>query len=104
MRLRRLTINHLPGITPGFTFEPPDAGVTIVTGPNAIGKSSLARALKHLLSGIDRNQDPPALSLEAEFDSGDTHWQVTRNGGQIVWVRDGEAATAPSLPSGDQIN
>ena len=104
MRLRRLTINHLPGITPGFTFEPPNAGVTIVTGPNAIGKSSLARALKHLLSGIDRNQDPPALSLEAEFDSGDTHWQVTRNGGQIVWVRDGEAATAPSLPSGDQIN
>ena len=104
MRLRRLTIHGLPGITPGFTFDPPDAGVILVTGPNAIGKSSLARALKHLLSGVDRRNDPPALSLEAEFDSGDTHWQVTRNGGQIVWMRDGQVDTAPSLPSGDQIS
>ena len=104
MRLHRLTINALPGITPGFTFEPPDTGVTLVTGPNAIGKSSLARALKHLLSGVDKQNDPPALSLEAEFDSGGTRWQVTRNGGQIVWMRDGEVDTAPSLPSGDQIS
>ena len=103
MRLRRLTINALPGITPSFTFEPPDAGVTIVTGPNAIGKSSLARALKHLLSGADR-RDPPALSLEAEFDSGETRWLVSRNGRQIQWMRDGDVATAPALPSGDQIN
>ena len=103
MRLRRLTINALPGITPGFTFEPLDAGVTIITGPNAIGKSSLARALKHLLGGADR-RDPPALSLEAEFDSGETRWLVSRNGRQIQWMRDGEVATAPALPSGDQIN
>ena len=104
MRLHRLTINALPGITPGFTFEPPDTGVTLVTGPNAIGKSSLARALKHLLSGVEKQNDPPALSLEAEFVSGGTRWQVMRNGGQIAWMRDGEAATAPSLPSGDQIS
>ena len=104
MRLRRLTINALPGITPGFTFEPPDAGVTLVTGPNAIGKSSLARALKHLLGGIDRRRDPPALSLEADFDSSGTRWQVRRNGGQIVWMRDGESAAAPQLPSGEQFN
>ena len=103
MRLRRLTINALPGITPGFTFEPPDASVTIVTGPNAIGKSSLARALKHLLGGVDR-RDPPALSLEAEFDSGETRWLVSRNGRQIQWKRNGEVATPPALPSGDQIN
>ena len=104
MRLRRLTINALPGITPGFPFEPPDAGVILVTGPNAIGKSSLARALRYLLGGIDRGRDPPALSLEAEFDSDGTRWQVHRNGGQIVWMRDGEVATAPQLPSRDQIS
>ncbi len=57
-----------------------------------------------MLGGVDRRRDPPALSLEAEFDSGGTRWQVRRNGGQIAWMRDGEAATAPSLPSGDQIN
>ncbi len=103
MHLRRLTINALPGIDSKFTFEPPEARVIVVTGPNAIGKSSLARALKHLLAP-DRS-DPPALSLEAEFDSGDTRWQVRRNGDQILWLRNGEATTDhPSLPSGDQIN
>ena len=103
MRLRRLTINTLPGITPGFTFEPPDAGVILVTGPNAIGKSSLARALKHLLGGVER-EDPPALSLEAEFDSGSARWLASRNGRQVQWLRDGEVSTAPQMPSGDQIN
>ena len=102
MRLRRLTINALPGITPGFTFEPQEAGVTIVTGPNAIGKSSLARALKYLLGGTDR-RDPPALSLEAEFDSGEARWLVSRNGRQIQWMRDGKATEPPNLPTGDQI-
>ncbi|MCY4342445.1 MAG: AAA family ATPase [Gammaproteobacteria bacterium] len=104
MRLRRLTINALPGITPGFTFAPPDAGVILITGPNAIGKSSLARALKHLLGGVDRRGDPPALSLAAEFDIGGSRWQVTRNGGQVVWMRDGEPTTSPSLPSAGQIS
>ena len=103
MRLRRLKINALPGITQEFTFKPPDAGVIVVTGPNAIGKSSLARALKHLLGGVDR-RDPPALSLEAEFDSSGTRWFVSRIGRQIQWKRDGEDATTPSLPASDQIN
>ncbi|MDE0270016.1 MAG: hypothetical protein OXP11_02305 [Gammaproteobacteria bacterium] len=103
MRLCRLRIHALPGIEPGFTFEPPDAGVVLVTGPNAIGKSSLARALKYLLAPIQKT-DPVALSLEAEFDSDGTHWKVSRNGSQVLWMRDGEATTAPHLPSGDQIN
>ncbi|MYH69210.1 MAG: AAA family ATPase, partial [Gammaproteobacteria bacterium] len=63
MRLKRLNIQALPGIEPGFAFEPPAAGVNIVTGPNAIGKSSLARALGYLLRDAQKS-DPPALSLE----------------------------------------
>ena len=102
MRLLKLDIRALPGIEPGFVFEPPDAGVNIVSGPNAIGKSSLARALGHLLAA-DRS-DPPALSLEAEFEGLDARrWQVRRNGGQILWRCNGEAASRPALPSADQI-
>ena len=101
MHLRRLAIHALPGIEPGFSFEPPDTGINIVTGPNAIGKSSLARALKYLLA--NHSSDPPALSLEAEFESGDTRWQVSRNGNQIVWRRDGEVVSRPPLPGADQI-
>ncbi len=103
MRLRHLTINALPGISPGFTFEPPGTGIVLVVGPNAIGKSSLPRALKHLLAP-DQKTDPPALSLEAAFDSDDAAWRVSRNGSQIQWLRNGEATTAPSLPSSDQFN
>ena len=101
MHLRRLAIRALPGIEPGFTFEPPSAGINIVTGPNAIGKSSLARALRYLLES--HASDPPALSLEAELGSGDTRWRVSRNGSQIVWRRDGEVAPRPALPGADRV-
>ena len=101
MYLRRLAIHALPGIEPGFTFEPADAGINIVTGPNAIGKSSLARALQYVLAR--HATDPPALSLEAEFESGAARWQVTRNGNQIVWRRDGEVVSRPQLPGVDRI-
>ena len=101
MHLRRLAIHALPGIEPGFTFEPPSAGINIVTGPNAIGKSSLARALQYLLES--HGTDPPALSLEAEFDSGQARWQVSRNGSQIVWRCNGEVASRPALPGADRV-
>ena len=102
MRLRRLIIRALPGIEPGFSFEPASGGVNIVTGPNAIGKSSLARALRYLLAGVDGRNDPPDLHLEAELTSGTTEWTVRRMGRQVVWRRDGEPADAPALPGADQ--
>ena len=97
MRLKRLTIGALPGIEPGFTFEPPGPGVNIVTGPNAIGKSSLARALGYLLCA--HKSDPQDLSLEAEFENGKTAWRVRRNGSQVTWYRDGNPAPPPALPA-----
>lgn len=102
MHLRHLKISAMPGIEPGFTFEPESDHVNIVTGPNAIGKSSLSRALKYLLGGIDPRRDPPALNLEAEFVSGEVRWTVRRTGRQVDWMRDGESATPPSIPSADQ--
>ena len=102
MRLGQLTIRTLPGIDREFTFKPRAPGVNLVVGPNATGKSSLVRALKYLL-GSDKS-DPPALALEAEFEDGETRWQVTRNGSQIAWRRDGEQYVGrPALPGADQI-
>ena len=97
MHLKRLKIQTLPGIEPGFTFEPPGAGINIVTGPNAIGKSSLERALGYLLRDA-RKEDPIALSLEAELVSDDTSWRVQRNGSQIIWYQNGSATDKPALP------
>ena len=102
MFLSRLQIDAMPGIEPGFTFEPPGEGVTIVTGPNAVGKSSLARALGYLLRDA-RNDDPPGLLLSADLYSDTARWTVRRTGSQILWTRDGEATSRPSLPSGEQL-
>ena len=102
MHLRRLSIRALPGIEPGFTFEPAGDGVNVVTGPNAIGKSSLARALQYLLGRIDRRRDPPNLHLEAEFRAGDVRWTVRRTGRQVDWKRDGERVDRPPLPGARQ--
>ena len=123
MHLRRLKIDALPGIEPGFEFapggrridivaesnaHPTDAAacqdrsdIIIVIGPNASGKSSLIRALAHLLQ--PQRGDPPALSLEAEFDGNGTSWRVRRNGGQVVWTRNGEPADRPPLPAVGQL-
>ncbi len=97
MYLKQLKIHTLPGIEPGFAFTPAGEGVNIVTGPNAIGKSSLERALGYLLRGA-RREDPIALSLEAELVSSDSTWRVRRNGSQVSWYRDGNAAMPPALP------
>ena len=97
MHLKRLKIQTLPGIEPGFTFEPPGVGINIVTGPNAIGKSSLERALGYLLRGTCK-EDPVALSLEAELVSGDISWRIQRNGSQIIWYQNGSATDKPVLP------
>ena len=102
MRLGRLTVRTLPGIDQEFTFEPQSPGVNLVVGPNASGKSSLVRALKYLLGAA--KSDPPALSLEAEFEDGETRWLVTRNGSQIAWRRDGAPHDdGPALPGADQV-
>ena len=101
MHLTRLKINALPGIDSGFEFQPVATGVNIVIGPNASGKSSLVRALTHLLQ--PQNGDPPALSLEAEFYKDNARWQVQRNGSQVVWTRNGETAVRPPLPAASQL-
>jgi len=103
MRLTRIDIRSLPGVRPGFQVDSFDPGANFVTGPNAIGKSSLVRALRYLLRE-PRSDDPLDLSLSAEFRDGDTTWTVHRErGDQPAWERDGQRAEAPPLPPVDAI-
>ena len=101
MHLTRLKIHALPGIEPGFEFQPAAKSINIVIGPNASGKSSLVRALTHLLQ--PQQGDPPALSLEAEFYKDNARWQVLRNGNQVVWTRNEVPADQPALPAVSQV-
>ena len=48
MRLNRLRIDRLPGIDSPFRIETDGGGIHVIHGPNAIGKSSICRAVECL--------------------------------------------------------
>jgi uncharacterized protein YhaN len=102
MRLERLEIQALPGIEPGFHLDAVDPGINLITGPNAVGKSSLIRAFRYLV-GEARSDDPRALALTAVFQGADGRWTVRRTGREIVWEKEGRPAERPPLPERDQL-
>ncbi len=102
MKLVRLAIRQLPGIDPGFSIESIEPGVNLVTGPNAIGKSSLIRALRYVVAPA-ASGDPLALSLEADFSNG-TELTASRSGSARVWKSQGEVVDPPALPDRDSLH
>ncbi len=97
MRLKRLRVERLPGILRPFEIVPPDAGVHVVFGPNAIGKSSICRAVEALY-WPDRG---PAerISLTAEFDVEGKTWRAERDGARLSWRCDDGDGERPELPA-----
>ncbi len=99
MKLRSLRIERLPGMRDGLTLDAGHLGgrVQVLHGPNAIGKTSLVRALKALLwaEAFPREH----LEIEATFDLGGAQWRARREGTTTRWTRDGAAAERPSLPA-----
>ena len=101
MKLERLEITRLQGISSGFCLQDLADDINLVTGPNAIGKSSLVRALQLLLQ--DSQKSDPLVTLAAEFSEGDKRWRVDRTGQQIDWTCNGQVSPPPRLPSADQL-
>ena len=101
MKLERLEITHLPGFSSSFSLEGLAAGVNLITGPNAAGKSSLVRALGFLLKDPQSNDAP--VTLAADFQDGDQQWRVERTGQQTQWRCNGVPTARPNLPTADQL-
>jgi len=99
MRLTRLELGHLPGITPHprWVIDDFDAESTVIVGPNASGKSSLVRAL-HALLNPDGLRDA-MVDVAAEFVEGDVTWRVKRLGASVEWTRNGVPSEAPVTPT-----
>ncbi len=96
MKLERLHINRVPGIDQSFTIDELGDGVNIIVGPNAIGKSSLCRAVRALLwAGVDC---PRQTSASAIFVKDGQQWRVVREGDLHKWEKDGADVQSPPLP------
>ncbi|MGY8656942.1 MAG: AAA family ATPase, partial [Verrucomicrobiia bacterium] len=97
MKLKRLIIDRLPGINQSFAIDAAGAGFHVVFGPNAIGKSSLCRAVEGLY-WEDRGSSS-RTSVTGEFELDGESWRAERDGSRVRWQRGGEASAAPNLPA-----
>ena len=96
MKLKRLAINRLPGISEPFEIEAAGAGFHVVYGPNGIGKSSICRAVEGLY-WEDRGPSRPT-SVDGEFELDGESWRGEREGELVRWQRGGERNVFPNLP------
>jgi hypothetical protein len=120
--LQSLRVDRMPGIPRGKGFEIAhfSAQLTIIHGPNGVGKSSTARAIEHLLWPTlpESSPAPRALSrvaagaaagaaavplhaggmaLWATWLIDGSSWSVEREGRHVEWRREGRLASAPEF-------
>lgn len=99
MKVRKLSIDRLPGIDTPFKIDVDNDGFHVIHGPNGIGKSSICRGIEALLwAEHGPNQ---RTSLTGEFDLNDETWSVERENGQIDWRRNNHDSSPPFIPSTD---
>ena len=96
MRLKRLKIDRLPGIDQPFEIESPDAGVHVIFGPNAIGKSSICRAVEALY--WDDRGPTERTSLTAQFELEGETWRAEREGARLRWRCEDGDGVRPGIP------
>ncbi len=99
MRLVELAIQRWPGIHEPFRLSEDElgAGLHLIHGPNASGKTTLCRALRAVLwRATEAGVEP--LSVAARFEHDGAIWRAEREGARVQWGRDGAACEAPPLP------
>ena len=96
MRLTRLRIDRLPGIDEPYEITAEGSGVHVVFGPNAVGKSSICRAVAALYWEDVRPGERTELTGEFEIDG--VPWQAKRYGPRVRWRSEGEDRMRPGLP------
>lgn len=92
-----VTVRRLYGIDHGLRVDAWCDGVNVVFGPNASGKTTLARVLCGLLwpGTLD---DEHTRRLSGRFRLDGIPWRVDVDGRRVQYRRNGDESAAPSLP------
>ena len=95
-----LNIVRAPGFeTGGFEIDECCPGINLVHGPNGAGKTTTADSIMRVLwpDGASNGEQ-----LVGQFSLNGEAWRVDVMNGQAEYQRNGQEATAPSLPPADQ--
>ncbi|MCY4462756.1 MAG: AAA family ATPase [Albidovulum sp.] len=96
MKLMRLEVSRLPGIDQPFEIEFKGSGVHVIFGPNAVGKSSICRAVEALY-WKDRGPSE-RISVSAQFDIDGETWWAEREGSRLLWRSEDNDQSQPGIP------
>ncbi len=98
--IEELDIVRAPGFeTDGFALDDLSPGINLIHGPNAAGKTTTANSIERILwpDAADNGEQ-----LVGQLMMNEERWRVNVVNGHGEYQRDGQEATAPSLPSAEQ--
>ncbi len=97
MKLVRIAIRKLSGLDEAIEIDSFADGVTLISGPNGIGKSSLIRAVRAVI-WPDSYRDPQ-IDVTLEWESGARRFLASRFANSTTWTTAGKPVAPPPLPS-----
>ena len=99
LRFKTITIRSMPGFREGGFIVPELCpGVNVIHGPNASGKTTLARAIEALLWPKEADGSA-SVSASADFEEDD--WSIDVENRRASYRRGGESEAPPPLPAGE---
>lgn len=97
LQLTKLRVRRTIGITDAFVITGFCKCINLVHGPNASGKTSIARVIEAVI--WPNSEVEQRLSVTAEYLIGDSRYHVDIDAGRVGIQRDGADAKVPDLPA-----
>ncbi len=96
LKFNRIRINRFPGFPPskGFSLEGFCSGINVIYGPNASGKTTIAKVFHSLLWP---EIAPSNCHVHGNFSTGGNRWYVENDEGTGTFERNGKEIERPSM-------